>query len=398
MARHNIPSSVGGNRRRFLKVGAGGGLLWLAGCLGDDDVDDDEADADLTDDDDDVDDDVADDDLPDDDDDVDDEILEADDGEAGLEIHDVTAHVVRELPLPADSQYNPYSSAPFPGHPFASEAALIERSTADLQYYGDMVADWDYQPGILEFTLHDDFYWWSGKQVDIDDYLINEEFADFLWGGDDLDAHPNIVSFEKVDDLTARLALTDSWHEPWAISQTIAGSSIGASRNFHQAWLEQFQDAPTLEEVDSIRTDIDETQYADDEQLEKISYMPYEFRLDEDGYGDVGEGYWEFELVREKDGNLRHYANPENGDRLPNYRRWRYTAVEEIPRATPKRSETKNSRFLTRILDGMPLTRPGTSPQNYGSSSALHSTNGVFSSTSTPIPRTTSIFDGPGPT
>ena len=312
-------------RRHVLRSGGLAGIAGLAGCLGDDDADD-------VDDTDDANDEPA---PADDADDADDGPAPADDAddtdEPRLDMHDATAVWVPHdfADLPPDIQFNPYvdPSVPLGLQPFRPHP-LVALSHVDFQHYGHVIADWSYEPGVMEFSFHEDFYWWSGDQVTIDDYVAQVEFRDFLWGGDDLDAHEEIVSLERIDDFTARLSLSDTWHETWAISQTVEEYLIEGSRMFYEPWNEEFDDAPDLDAVQDLRDEVDEDVIDTDEELVELFFNPYELRLD-GSIGDVGENHWEFEFVPEKDGNLRHFANPEHYDHLPNFERYRIEVHEE---------------------------------------------------------------------
>ena len=320
-----------GTRRRLLKVGGLSGLTVLAGCLGDDEVVDDTDDIDDVDDTDDQDD-VADVDDIDDVDDVDD-VDDADDADPDnvQEVHDATAvwaaHDFAEVP--ADIQYNPYIDPNLPNDfPFTG-AELVGMSNVDFEHYGIVVDDWSYQPGVLEFSFHDDFYWWSGDQVVVDDYLAILDFEDYLWGGEDLEAQDAIVTREQVDDTTVRLALTDSWHEGYALSQTIEGVILNASHQLLDPWIEEFADAPDLDAIEDLRDDFEaDKRIETDDELVHTKYSPYEFRLD-GSVGHVGENFWEAELVQEVNGNLRHFANTDNYEHLPNFSTGRYEVHEE---------------------------------------------------------------------
>ncbi len=318
-------------RRRIIQAGGMAGVAGIAGCLGDDEPDDadDVADAD------DADEPAPTDDTDDGDDTVPaDDSDDADDEEPTTElpdIHDATAVWVPHdfADLPPDIQFNPYvdPSVPLGLQPFRPHP-LIALSHVDFQHHGHVVDDWSYQPGVLEFSLHEDFYWWSGEQVTIDDYLSQIEFRDFHWGGDELDGHEEIVSLERIDDFSARLSLSDTWHETWAISQTLEEYLVEASRMFYEPWNEQFADAPDLDTVQDIRDDVEEDIIDSDDELAELFFNPYELRLD-GSVGQVGEDFWEFELVREKNGNLRHFANPDNYEHLPNFERYRIEVHEE---------------------------------------------------------------------
>ena len=343
--RHNRNRLVHDHRRSLLSAGGLLGLGILAGCLGDDDDavadepdDSDDDGADQVDEADDMDDDPP---VADDTDDADDVDDESDSLEAQpQEVYDATLTFTHgDIQHPADQNFHPYGgSAQFPWPFIDSQAKYLVNSWADpWEIHPQLVESYEYQPGILEFTIHEDFYWWSGDQMTIDDTILGLEFANYYWGGDDLDAHDTIVSWERIDELTARYALPDTWHERWALEQTILGKSRGgegewprANRNYYTPWIEQFEDAPTLDDIDDIRTELSETDFiTDDEKLVNHFYHPFEFRFADDGYGDVGELHYEFEWVPEKNGNLRHFANVANSDRLANYRYIRAEVVEE---------------------------------------------------------------------
>lgn len=323
----------GANRRNILRAGGVGSLALLAGCLGDDDdpvaddidpaddTDDSADDSGTTDDTDDTDV-VADDDADDADDDPDTVDIQS--------VEPVTAlwHTLEEHP--ADLQWNPYGGDGPVWWAFRdSQARMIELSWADLHQHGNVVDSWDYQPGLLEFTIHDDFYWWSGDQMTIDDYLYNFELMNFVAGGDELDAHDTIVVAQRIDDFTARLSLADTWREPWALAQTIEGDRpTEASRAFTGPWIERFDDAPDLDTVEDLREAWGDERHDTDEEIIHDYYAPYEFRFD-DSIGEIGADYIEFELVQEKNGNVRHSANLANSDRWSNIQTLRAEVVEE---------------------------------------------------------------------
>ena len=292
------------DRREFLAVNSvlGGGLI--AGCLGDDDGETDEVVADDSNDVDDTDGEVSDDD--------DDEVEDASDDEREeIQRFDVTLWKSHPEggPLPADSQYSPYSGAPNPLWQWRFKAPLASRSFGDDLTHSILLVDIDYQPGILEITLRDDVYWWSGKQLDAADVVMQLGLEDMLWGGEDLNANPDIVSFDQVDDRTVRLALADTWTEEFALEQSINGQSVLASTDYNAQWVEEFDDAGgDMDVIGEIRADMDESRVDDDENLEHLFYFPFEFRLNED-LGDVTELYWDLELVPEKNGNMRAWVD-----------------------------------------------------------------------------------------
>ena len=312
------------DRRRFVQLGGIGGATVVAGCLGDDDVDD----ADDTDDVDDMDD-VDIDDADDTDDHTADDTDDTDDTDDAGDVEEIQRYDVyplnsRQPPLPPDAQYNNWAGGPVgPNGNWGPSTYLVaDRSAADFQVYGELAADWDYQPGLLEFTLHEDFYWWSGDQVTIDDYLMRREMENYVWGGEELDAHDSIVAFEKIDDFTARLSLIDTWREDWALEQVLVGSPIHESRAYNQPWLEEFEDAGDLDAIGDLRDDLEEDNITDDERLVDHFNHIFEFRVD-GSIGNVTDTYWHCELVPEKNGNKRHFA-----DQI-NFTEFRWAAVEE---------------------------------------------------------------------
>ncbi len=315
------------NRRRFVIAGGAAGIGTLAGCLGDDeapdDVDDtdDAAPADDADDTDDTDDVEPADDAGDTD-DADD----TDDTTEAIERYDVAPVFHRGPELPGDATYaRPWNFDALPdwvasGH---GHYNLMERSIHDQRYASNVIDSWDYQPGILEFTLRDDIYWWSGDVMDAADYVNDQELRDFTGGGEDLDANPNIIAREVVDDFTVRISLADTWHENWALGQTIQGDDIHSSSAFLVPWLEEFEDTGgDMDAIGDVRDEIADVRADTDDEIVHQFHIPFEFRLNGD-IGDVGEHHWEFELVPEKNGQPRAYADEIN------FERWRITAHEE---------------------------------------------------------------------
>ena len=323
-------------RRRFLTAAGIGGSTVMAGCLGDDGVDD-----------------VGDEPEADDADTADDSVEEPSE-EQIPDVHDAVLAWANHhySDLPGDSQYNPYASQPSPpgDFPFRSPH-VIGRSMIDYGHHGHIAADWSYEPGVLEFSFHDDFYWWSGDQVTVDDLLTQLEYEDYLWGGDDLDAFENIVARDRIDDDTVRMTLTDSWHEDWAISQSVENHIINASQTLLEPWVEEFDDAPDLDAVEELReVNTDEHVIDTDEELVHVYMSPFEFRLD-GSIGEVGEDYWELELVQEKDGNLRHHANYDHHEPLPNYARARYEVHEDPAVVAMERFQSQEQPFATWATD-----------------------------------------------
>ena len=297
--------------RRRTAIGSIGlaGAFGLVGCLGDDDADDIDEPADDTDDAEPVlddEDDTAP--EPDDEDDEDDE-PEVD---TEWEVHDVTMTIVRSGDHPADVQYNPWAQPlPIWDNENIDNYWLANDSLVDGEVKGGLIEDWSYEPGVLEFTLNENVYWWSGDQLTADDYLLRKELEDFMWGDEELDAHPNIVAFEKIDTFSVRLALRDVWREPWALRQTINEDQVPESQTASEPWVEQFRDSPDLEAIEDLREELADVEVTDDEELVNYYNFPFEFRLD-DSIGAVGEEYWDFELVREKNGVARLWAEDIN--------------------------------------------------------------------------------------
>lgn len=321
-------------RRTLIGTAGGIGVGAIAGCLGDDDEEpaDDTDDTDDADDDPDPGDDTDDTDLMDDTDDrdPDDHDDSADDVEP-IERHDVTQVLVQGPPLPVDSHFNEWAGAEVPVSGWVTGDrdcyATMRPSMADQEMAGMFVSDWDYQPGLLEVTFHDDFFWWSGDKVTVEDWISQMHLRDWDWGGDDLDAHPAIVTAETIDDQTMRLSLADVWREEWALRQSVAEVPecfIFSSRAFNEPWLERFQDTGgDMDAVSELREEFD-THVVDEDSDELVDHfhIPFEFRGD-GSIGDIGEDYIELELVPEKNGTLRHYV-----DRI-NYTTFRVEFTEE---------------------------------------------------------------------
>ena len=319
-------------RRQALLLSGTTGIGVVAGCLGDDDDVDDADDIDDTDDD-------ADGIEADDADDADDQVPAADEDDTDddptdepqtPDIHDATLVFTHpDIRHPADQNFHPHGGdAQFPWPFHDSQPKYFSHSWSDLQAHPQLVRDYDYQPGILQFTLYEDFYWWNGQQLTIEDFLAEREFANYYWGGDDLDAHEAMVAWEQIDEFTARISLADTWHERWALEQTIENDYPSSSRPYYTRWIEQFEDAGDLEAIEDVRTELGETIHNTDEEIVDHFFHPFEFRFD-GSIGDVGETWYEFEWTPEKNGNLRHFANLDNSDRLANFDTIRADVVEE---------------------------------------------------------------------
>ena len=323
-----IPKQSRVGRRAYLGVGSAVATSALAGCLGDDDEDDsdDVDDTDVVDDGDDTDDidDTAD---GDDTDDVDD----TDDAPA-VDRHDVAPSLILGPPVPGDVQYNSwaYDAEPTPAMMDQSRTDhfMMGLGVPDAEPWGQMVEEWHYQPGLIEITLGDGFYWWSGDPVTADDVLSSHELMNWMDGGDDLDAIPSVITLERLDEQSVRIALADTWREDWAIAQTLTGplQFISSSEAWNREWIESFEDTGgDMDAVEDVRAELAEhsiTSGTNENELVHHFNIPFEFRLDGE-LGSFGEDFWEFELVPEKHGESRRFADDIN------YERWRVYAVEE---------------------------------------------------------------------
>ena len=310
-------------RREFVATNSVLGAALIAGCLGDDEVDPDDLNDDDVDDTDDQDDVVIDDtDDTDDTDDVDD----VDDEDEVIERYDVTAVHVRSPPIPADATY---------AHGWVGEAladwvngnrhqySLAERSFGDFQVYSHLLEDISYSPGLLELTFRDDIYWWSGKRMDAEDLTTFMDLADWVHGGEDLDNYPNIIARDQIADDAVRMSLADTWRRDWALQNAIVDFRLESSVDFHQPWIDQFEDTGgDMDAVSEVRDDFADQRIDSDDELVHHFHVPFEFRLD-GTYGEVGEDYWHLELVPEKNGNERGWAD------LINFTGLRFYALEE---------------------------------------------------------------------
>ena len=322
------------NRRRVLLTTGAIGSGVVAGCLGDDTDDEvspaDDADDDtVIDDGDDADDFEADDyeaddyEADDDSDDTDD----ADDLEAILR-HDVRAVHVTGEPHPGDAQYadgwNDEALADWVNAD-RHQYSLLGRSFGDLEYYGEIIEDWEYSPGILEIKLQENIVWWSGKVLDANDLATLWDLRDWFLGGDDLNWQPNIIARDLLDDFRMRISLADTWTEDWALTQTLDRENINSSTDFTQPWLDQFEDTGgDMDAVGDVRDDLGEVRVETDEDIVHHFQVPFEFRLD-GSIGDVGEHHWELELVPERNGITRYKTDEINFERL------RFWVVAESP-------------------------------------------------------------------
>lgn len=158
-------------------------------------------------------------------------------------------------PLPPEAQFQTFAPAtpPFGG---PVNYALVSRSFVDRQFYGELAADWSYEPGVLEITLHEDFYFWDGRRVDADHVLAAYALNNYMNGGDDRDAYPYINEAEKTGEYSVRFRLTDTFREEYALAGSFAGWRLPGSLNYYQSWLEQFEDASTQREISSIVADL----------------------------------------------------------------------------------------------------------------------------------------------
>ena len=301
-------------RRAMLgTIAAGTGAI--AGCLGDDT--DDQPDDDVADDADD-DTDPADDDAVDD---ADDTVMADDDDDdedpPAVERYDVTGWFAR------GSGDGPLDSNHYPGGPSGwygghMNYRYLQQSFHDGEFYGQLVDDWSYEPGIIEYTLHDDFYWWDGSVFNAADVAMEMQFADYTWGGPELDAHDDVVTYEAVDEFTIRMHLIDAWNENWALLNTFYDGIPQRNRHFTESWLERYADAPDLDAIEEIRDEHDDYRIDAETNPDMLGTQmtgPFEFRFD-GSVGAVGEDYWEMELVPEKNGNQRHFVENINFERV----------------------------------------------------------------------------------
>lgn len=331
MAGNGGRDSCNYGRRNALGLAGAFGSGMIVGCLGN--GDDDEADApddpvgDVEDtftepdDDDDETEDVVDPIEPNDDDadDTDDDAPEeADDDDEEVLRHDVAPIHWRGPPLPANAQYNYWGGTePLPAWVTASCERYFEMgwSFHDQTLRGELVADYAYQPGILEVRFVDDVYWWSGTRYGAADWATEFELRNWATGGDNFDAHPAVVAADVVDDHTVRISLADTWREQWAVHQALATYPLQepfSSRDFNRPWLEQFEDTGgDLDAIEEIRETFGSYNVTDDEELVHQFHIPLEFRLD-GSVGDVGHDRWTLELVPEKNGNERRYVDEIN--------------------------------------------------------------------------------------
>lgn len=314
-------------RREYVAVSTVFGTAFVTGCLGDDEVeptDDDDVtdDADVDDDDDDE---IS---LePDDSDDTDDD--DADDAaEEEIVRHDVTLHAVTGPPLPADLSLSVRGDPSFndsaPGYWYR----LAGRSFADRLVHAEALKDLQYSPGFLEIYFRDEepVCWWSGKPMDAEDFITYAEFVDWQGGGADLDAEPNIIAFEQIDQWTARIALADTWNEQWGLQQTMVEAPYNRlyqSSDWTGPWVEQFRDTGgDMDAVEDIREEVSDVFVREDDELIHHHHNPFEFRMD-DSIGEIGENFIEFELVPEKNGTKRAFVDDIN------YTKWRMHFTEE---------------------------------------------------------------------
>ena len=297
------------NRRSIIGIGGFVGVMALSGCLGDDEEEIEDAD--------DVDDEVAaDDDVADDTDDPDDDDVtppaddEDDDEPEEIVRYDVGPYNTMWEPFPADAQYSPWSGDPIPPWQGESNAhfQLANRSNHD-QVAHSRLFDWQYEPGILEIDLRDDFYWWSGDQMVAEDLVTYFQLQDWAWGGEDLDAHPELVAYEEVGEFSVRFALADTWREEWALQQVVIDESFWSNQNWNTRWNEVFEDTGgDMDAIEDVREDLNEHRVDTDEELVDFFRIPFEFRLDE-SIGEIGENHWRMDLVPEKNGNPRGFTD-----------------------------------------------------------------------------------------
>lgn len=321
------------HRRDYLAGSSAVGLGLIAGCLGDDDDADldDTTDEPANDFDDGEDDDDYDDQLADDDDGIADDQDDPDDSpdDPAIDRHDVALVDVWMPELPPDCQYWRWN-APTPQWDSARVASyqMIERSPYDQSYKGIMVEDWSYQPGLLEVDFSPNIYWWSGDRVNAEDYRAWLELENWTEGGEDFNAHPDMITFDVVDEHTIRFSLADTWREDFAIETTFVDETmeVWASREFTQPWIERYEDTGgDLDAVGEVREEIVDYDVNTDDELVHMYHIPFEFRLD-GSIGNVAEDHWILDLVPERGGEQRKYVEHINFERL----RWYASEEYEI--------------------------------------------------------------------
>ena len=235
-----------------------------------------------------------------------------------IDRHDVTLEFFGDPPIPEDVQWNPFGPT-LPNFTTGRYARhdLANRSFYDGQIYGDMVAEWEYQPGLLTFTLHDDFYFWDGSNVTADTFLKHERLLDYHDGGDDLNYEEDIVGREKVDDYTVQLSLADTYNEDYALQITLHNYDIMASEPWMDEWLGRFEDAEEegLDAIEEVREDLAEHQ---ENEPQYFCNVPFEI---------TGAQEDHFELELRTDDRIDH-PEPHHVDQV-NYTSVRWYTVEE---------------------------------------------------------------------
>lgn len=179
--------------------------------------------------------------------------------EDGIERYEETVSESRPPPVPADTQYQSYSSVNRASWSTMMDYTLISRSYADQEFYGELASDWEYEPGVINLELHDDFYYWDGTNFDADNLLLHWELQDYVSGGDNNNANENVISVEKTGDYSVRFSLADIWNEDYALKQSIVDWSPLGSSEYYRPWLEKFEDAGSQGAIEDLRTELDET-------------------------------------------------------------------------------------------------------------------------------------------
>jgi hypothetical protein len=208
----------------------------------------------------------------------------------------------RRPAAPPDSQYQSYSPQGDHSWDGAMRFGLLSRSFADGQIYGEMCNDWEYTPGLLEISLHDDWHYWTGENIDADNILLHWRLQDFVGGGDDLNAHSNVIRAEKTGDLSVRFALTDTWRETYAIVQTMEYWGPSGTTEYYRPWLQKFRDAANQSDIEDLRTKLEETTEKDPNPF---NHNPFKIV-------DATENRWIFKLRTPENNELP-------GDQVPHF-------------------------------------------------------------------------------
>jgi len=175
-----------------------------------------------------------------------------------MERYNPTLQIHRAPPIPADAQYQPYAPT------LASWSTMMDnyfwkRSPADSNFYGQLVEEWDYSPGVLDFKVAENAYFWNGEHITAQNALEHIELVDYMEGGATADAYEFIVQTEQLSEYEARLYLSDTYTEDFALQNTLGGDVLTGSSEWYGEYLEQFRDATTTDEIRSIRSTVRNT-------------------------------------------------------------------------------------------------------------------------------------------